>query len=227
MRWLFLSLLVVNLLCLMLWSRQTPAPANNRVLAGHSVDEGQGIRLLGELEPDQLKSRTDTRAQDNMQDANSTCYFLGSLEREDQANTLRKRLAGLDIRAQIQVIDLPDAVDYWLYLSPFASRQAALQQMGALKKQGMEGHLIAQGELGNGISLGLFPGLEQADRLRQRLREAGYQPQLLELSRTRRSYWLRLLSQQPIDDGMLRTLSNDFARLEQRSAVCDNPGGAL
>jgi len=113
MRWVFFFLLALNLLCLLLWSGQP---------------------LLSELEPGQLKPKS--AASDKVAPANSsTCQLLGSLEREDQANALRQRLAGLDIRAQIQAIDLPGALDYWLYLSPLASRQAALQQIEVLKAQ--------------------------------------------------------------------------------------------
>jgi len=227
MRWLFLFLLILNLLCLLLWSRQTPTPLS-ATSASYQQDDGQGIRLLSELEPNQLKPKSIIRTPGATPTDSNTCQFLGSLEGEDQANALRQRLAGLDIRAQIQAIDLPNTVDYWLYLSPLISRQAALRQIEALKAQGIEGHLIPQGELNKGISLGLFPRPEQADRLRQRLQEAGYQPQLLELSRAHCSYWLRLLSAQPaMDEGILRTLSADFGRLEQRSAPCNNLAGAL
>jgi len=225
MRWLCLFLLMLNLLCFLLWSRQVPTPVNAAPLR-YQQEEGQGIRLLSELEPGQLKPKSTTAAETTA--VNSTCQFLGSLEREEQANALRQRLASLDIRAQIQAVDLPGTADYWLYLSPLISRQAALRQIEALKAQGIESHLIPQGELSNGISLGLFPRPEQADRLRQRLKENGYQPQLLELSRTRRSYWLRLLAEQkPMDAGTLRTLAADFGGLEQRSAPCTQLAGAL
>jgi len=224
MRWLCLFLLTLNLLCLLLWSRQTPAPV--AATDHYPQAEEQGIRLLSELEPGQLKPKSTTTKE--APTGSETCQFLGSLEREDQANALRQRLASLDIRAQIQMIELPGTADYWLYLSPLTSRQAALRQIEALKAQGIESHLIPQGELSNGISLGLFPRPEQADQIRQRLSGNGYQPQLLELSRTRRSYWLRLLAgQKSIDDGTLRTLSVDFGRLEQRSAPCTQLAGAL
>jgi len=225
MRWLFFFLLALNLLCLLLWSGQVPAPTGAAPVHYQQEDE-QSIRLLSELEPGQLKPKSATSHTEASTNS-STCQFLGSLEREDQANALRQRLAGLDIRAQIQAIDLPGALDYWLYLSPLISRQTALQQIETLKTQGIESHLIPQGELSNGISLGLFPRPEQADWLRQRLQEAGYQPQLLELSRTQRRYWLRLLAQQPVDAGTLRILSADFGRLEQRSAPCTNLASVL
>jgi len=222
MRWLFCFLLVLNLLCLLLWSGQTPVPAG-----AASVQEAEPeIRLLSELDPALLKAKSADSEQVDVSDNNS-CQFLGSLEREDQANALRLRLLSLDIRGQIQAVDLPGAIDYWLYLSPLISRQVALQQIDGLRAQGIDSYLIAQGELNNGISLGLFPRPEQADRLRRRLQEAGYQPQLLELSRTQRRYWLRLLAgQPPIESGTLRTLSADFGGLEQRSAPCSSLIGA-
>jgi len=224
MRWLFFFLLALNLLCLLLWSRQVPTPTGAAPVHYQQEDE-QSIRLLSELESGQLKPKNTTSEPTAV--TSNTCQFLGSLEREDQANALRQRLAGLDIRAQIQAIDLPGALDYWLYLSPLISRQAALRQIETLRAQGIESHLIPQGELSNGISLGLFPRPEQADRLKRRLQETGYQPQLLELSRTQRRYWLRLLAQQPVDAGTLRTLSADFGRLEQLSAPCTNLASVL
>jgi len=225
MRWLFFFLLALNLLCLLLWSGQAPAPTGGAVPVHYQQEDEQRIRLLSELEPGQLKAKNTTS--EATAATNNTCQFLGSLEREDQANALRQCLAGLDIRAQIQAIDLPGALDYWLYLSPLISRQAALRQIDELRTQGIESHLIPQGELSNGISLGLFPRPEQADRLKRRLQETGYQPQLLELSRTQRRYWLRLLAQQSLDAGTLCTLSADFGRLEQLSAPCTNLASAL
>jgi len=228
MRWLFLFLLLLNLLCLLFWGRQATTTTAAPLAVQSQAEDEQSIRLLSELAPNQLKPRSAANEDRAGAETSGTCQFLGSVEQEEQANALRQRLAGLDIRAQIQAVDLAGVVDYWLYLPPSLSKQAALQQINVLREQGMEGHLIPQGELSNGVSLGLFPRLEQAHRLRQRLKDIGYQAQLLELSRAKRSYWLRLLSpQKPLDDGTLRTLSADFGRLEQRSAPCTQLASAL
>jgi len=228
MRWLFLFLLVLNLLCLLLWGRQEPLPSTATAVVQTAQAGDGGIRLLSELPAGQLKPRGAAQEQARTTENSALCHFVGGLEHEYEANALRQRLANLDIRAQVQAVDLPAALDYWMYLSPLPSAQAAAQQMAELQAQGIDGQLIAHGDLSNGISLGLFASPEQAERLKQRLRGAGFQPQLLQLSREQRSYWLRLLSEEkPLDAGTLKTLTLDFSGLQQRTAPCSKLASAL
>jgi hypothetical protein len=221
MRWLFLLLLVLNLFYYV-WHQQQ-APLRVKEVQSFSLYQGakQNIRLVSEADLGRAAVDAGIRVGGS---GSAVCLYLGSFEDEEVARALEQRLLSLDIRSRVQTVDATAGVDYWVYLAPLASRQASLRQLKELQARKIDSYIISQGDLVNGISLGMFPRSDSAEGVMQRLREAGYEPMLRELSRAHRAYWVRIApeSRRLADDGLLEGLARDFERLEHQLMPCES-----
>ena len=218
MRWFFLLLLVLNLFYYV-WHQQQ-APLRVKEVESFSLYQGarQNIRLVSEADVARMPVGASP-----VTDSQAVCLFLGSFEREEEARALEQRLLSLDIESAVQSVDAAAGVDYWVYLVPLASRQASLRQLKELQARKIDSYIIGQGDLANGISLGIFPRSDSAESVIQRLREAGYEPMLRELSRAHRAYWVRIApeSRRLASDALLESLARDFERLEHQLMPCE------
>lgn len=219
MRWLFLLLLVLNLFYYV-WHQQQ-APLRVKEVESFSLYQGgrQNIRLVSEADVAAIPVAPVVVGQGGQ----AVCLFLGSFEREDEARALEQRLLSLDIESTVQSVDAAVGVDYWVYLIPLASRQASLRQLKELQARKIDSYIIGQGDLANGISLGIFPRSDSAESVMQRLRKAGYEPMLRELSRAHRAFWVRIspASRRLASDVLLEGLARDFERLEHQLMPCE------
>lgn len=219
MRWMFLLLLVLNLFYYVWHQQQAPMRAKEVApLALARGGEGD-IRLLSESEVSVLRKPPVAE----VKAGEAVCLFLGSFEQRAAAAALEQRLLSLDIRSSIQAVDAAAGVDYWVYLPPLASRQASLRQLKELQARKIDSYIIAEGELANGISLGIFPRSDSAESVLQRLRGAGYEPLLKELSRAHRSYWVRIApeSRRLAEESLLERLAFDFKGLKHQLMPCE------
>ncbi|WP_271410420.1 SPOR domain-containing protein [Pseudomonas sp. Q1-7] len=219
MRWLFLFLLVLNLFYYV-WHQQQ-APLRPKEVETLSLYKGgrQDIRLLSES-ADVQPRRSASSA---VPVAEVECLFLGGFEREEQAREIEQRLISLDVRSTVQPVDAAAGIDYWVYLSPLASREASLRQLKELQARKIDSYIVTQGDLVNGISLGIFPRMDSAESVMQRLRDAGYEPFMRELTRAHRDYWVRVApeSRRLVDDPLLGQLSGDFFGLKHQLMPCE------
>ncbi|MEX6504698.1 SPOR domain-containing protein [Pseudomonas zhanjiangensis] len=218
MRWIFLLLFVLNVFYYVWHQQQAPLRAKE-VASTVPMQEGRrNIRLLSESERRQRPARAP------LAQPESACLFLGGFEQESAAAMLAQRLISLDIRARVEAVDATAGVDYWVYLPPVASRQASLRQLKELQARKIDSYIISQGELENGISLGIFPRPDSAESVMQRLRDAGYTPLLKELPRAHRNYWVRIApeSRRLADDSLLQALALDFSGLRHQLMPCES-----
>lgn len=221
MRWLFLLLVVLNLFYYV-WHQQQ-APLRAKEVASLALYEGgrQDIRLLSESSGVQARREVVPAAPEAVE---AVCLYLGGFEQEDAARVIEQRLLSLDIQSGVQSVSAAGGTDYWVYLSPLASRQASLRQLKELQARKIDSYIITQGDLANGISLGIFPRTDSAESVMQRLREAGYEPRLRELSRAQRSFWVRIApeSRRLADETLLQQLAQDFVGLQHQLMPCES-----
>lgn len=114
------------------------------------------IRLLSEAGAPRSRADSSTPADAAAPEA-AVCLYLGSFEEETRARVVEQRLLSLDIQAEVRGVDAAAGLEYWVYLPPLASRQASLRQLRELQARRIDSYIITQGELANGISLGIFP----------------------------------------------------------------------
>ncbi len=217
MRWMFLWLVVLNLFYYVWHQQQAPLRVTEIAPLNMAQDSKRDIRLLSE------SSAPPRREVAKVQPVEAVCLFLGSFELMADASAVEQRLLSLDIQSRVQSMDAAAGVDYWVYLPPLASRQASLRQLRELQARKIDSYIITQGDLANGISLGIFPRSDSAQSVMQRLRDAGYEPSLRELTRAHRSFWVRISpqSRRLADDSLLQRLAFDFKGLEQQLMPCE------
>lgn len=221
MRWLFLLFLVLNLFYYVWHQQQTPLRAKEVAPLSLHQEVRQDIRLLSESGGAQSRREHPAEAASV---SSEVCMFLGGFEQEDAARVVEQRLITLDIQSSVRVVDAPAGLDYWVYLPPLASRQASLRQLKELQARKIDSYIITQGDLSNGISLGMFPRNESAESVMQRLREVGYEPLMRELPRAHRNFWVRIApeSRRLADDALLQSLARDFSGLQHQLMPCES-----
>lgn len=217
MRWMFLWLVVLNLFYYVWHQQQAPLRVTEIAPLNMAQDSKRDIRLLSE------SSVPPRREIAEVQPVEAVCLFLGSFELMADASAVEQRLLSLDIQSRVQSMDAAAGIDFWVYLPPLASRQASLRQLRELQARKIDSYIITQGDLANGISLGIFPRSDSAQSVMQRLRDAGYEPSLRELTRAHRSFWVRISpqSRRLADDSLLQRLAFDFKGLEQQLMPCE------
>lgn len=220
MRWLFLLLLVLNLFYYVWHQQQAPLRAKEVEPMAQYRGAQQDIRLLSESGREGERREVPDAA---VSAATETCLFLGSFQQDSAAREVEQRLMSLDIGAEVKAVDAAAGLDYWVYLAPLASRQASLRQLKELQARKIDSYIITQGDLANGISLGIFPRSDSAQSVMQRLRDAGYEPLLRELTRAQRSFWVRIApqSRRLADDVLLQQLASDFKNLQHQLMPCE------
>ncbi len=220
MRWILLLLLLLNAFYYVWHQQQAPLRAKEIAPAAAYQTARKDIQLLSEADVSSARAQTPVSVAPVEAAA---CLFLGSFEQEERARVVEQRLLSLDIRADVRSVDAAAGVEYWVYLPPLASRQASLRQLRELQARRIDSYIITQGELANGISLGIFPRNESANSVMQRLRAVGYEPQLRELSRAHRSFWVRVSpeSRRLADEFLLGQLAGDFAGLQHQLMPCE------
>ena len=216
MRWSFLLLLVLNLFYYVWHQQQAPLRAKEILPLSLYRGAQQDIQLVSEAEHPQARGESADAAK-------TACLFLGGLEEEGVAHAVEQRLLSTDIKASVEVLDAAVGLDYWVYLAPLASRQASLRQLKELQARKIDSYIISQGDLVNGISLGIFPRSDSAQSVMQRLRDAGYEPMLRELARAHRNYWVKIApeSRVLVSDALLKRLAEDFLGLEHQLMPCE------
>lgn len=222
MRWILLLLLLLNAFYYVWHKQEAPLRAKEVAPAGAYQSSRKDIRLLSEV--DVSRSRADLPlAAETQSPGAAVCLYLGRFEEEVKARGVEQRLLSLDIQAEVRSIDAAAGVEYWVYLPPLASRQASLRQLRELQARRIDSYIITQGELANGISLGIFPLSDSADSVMQRLRDVGYEPQIRELSRAHRSFWVRVApeSRRLADEFLLGRLAGDFEGLQHQLMPCE------
>jgi cell division septation protein DedD len=218
MRWIFLLLIVLNLFYYVWHQQQAPLRPKEVAPQALAQDNKRDIQLLSESDGPVRREQAAREA------AGAVCLFLGGFELESAASAVEQRLISLDIRSRVQSVDAAEEVEYWVYLPPLASRQASLRQLKELQARKIDSYIITQGDLANGISLGIFPREDSARSVMQRLHDAGYEAALRELPRSHRRYWVRIApeSRRLVSDDLLQTLAFDFNGLRHQLMPCES-----
>ncbi|MBO6228363.1 MAG: SPOR domain-containing protein [Shewanella sp.] len=208
MRWLFLGLLIVNALYF-IWSQQdftNNAIEDKPVVLPSKATQGQ-VQLVSEV-PELQKQPLSA----GLRQEQAEIMLLGGFADEQVAQKLQQRLVSLDIQSKITVLDSQVDIEYWVYLAPLASRQASVRQLKEMQARKIDGYLITQGDLTNGISLGMFAREDSAQSVAERLKEAGYEPSIRSIERSQRLYWVAIGegSRRLVGQGLIKQLVQDF-----------------
>lgn len=197
MRWIFFSLAFGNLLLLVVLMQ------NDASVPGAAVPEelpvpGQRLTLLSETTIALPKARTVAVA------GRQRCYLLGPYADEIDARHAGARAQALGLKGRTIFTDIPsgEPEEYWVYIPPRPSREAAVRVLKEMQTRGFDSFVITRGELAEGVSLGVFRNQDSAIKLADRVREVNKAVTVKQVTKTRKEYWLEMSDQQDLNESL-------------------------
>ncbi|SNR95857.1 hypothetical protein SAMN05192560_1952 [Methylobacillus rhizosphaerae] len=138
----------------------------------HAPLSPEKIKLLTSEEIEALPAGSETTGMPGSDKAYA-CYEWGSFD----ANSVKRAqaiLARNSLMATMQQKTMQETLQYWVYIPPLPSRQAAQDKIRELKAQGVDVSVIMQdAPWRNAISLGVFKDERLATKLLEQLQDRG------------------------------------------------------
>jgi hypothetical protein len=237
LKWVVLLLVFLNL-AIAFWGWNNQPDSRKPVIA--EIGNVESIQLLEELSPsDQARLEKPTEEEVAQAQAEALPSPLQPLAIEVQRKAdLMCRVFSIDDRAMVvavfdrikswevdayvgeQSVQTPGAV--MVYVPPFGSFRAAQIEIGNIRAQGIDGFIIPDGELANGISAGVFNSEENIAQRRQQLRELGYQTAVYQYIVDRLVFGVNipLSAYREVAENRVSELSEDFPQLTSVQNSC-------
>jgi len=217
-RWIFLTLLLLNVLFAVVeWSSRLDK--YELLDKPYRIVEG-GVRLtmLGESKVLQEVGGSSG----GMGAIEPLCLLLGPLDSKEEATQLLSLFQQEDLKVELVAQPIKKAPNYWVYLAPFENRKAAIVKLKELQSAKVDSYLITQGELANGISLGVFENIDSARRMSKRRKGQGYDVKVSELGKSEFEYWIAILEEytEELDLEVTKIASKLEESLEKRQIFC-------
>ena len=200
MRWTVLALILANI-GYFAWGmyRQSQLDyAMERRVDPLQEESGRRLILLSEallkekaVAP-KLMMAASQASEDSKFNSKDACLLLGPFRKPEKADQLQQRLFSMGVSSKERSDMGTDSAGYWVHIPPLPGRDAAIRMLRELQAQKIDSFVITQGELSNGISLGLFNKEASANTVSRRLMEAGYNVSIKTLPRTPELWWLEL-----------------------------------
>lgn len=201
MRWIFFSLVFANLLLLVVYWQQESAPAAPAAAVNMPAD-ARPLLLVSEvaetLRPAEHKKTVATPGRDDL------CYVGGPYADELDARHLLARVSAVGLTGHIKTVEVSSdkPADYWVHVPPRSSREEALRVLKELQKRKFDSYIITQGDLAEGVSLGLFRNKESAYGLRQQVEDAGIPAAVRVVNHAGREYWVEVVEVSQLNERM-------------------------
>jgi hypothetical protein len=191
MRWFFVLLVLANIF-FGLWQLQ--ARSHSPIYQGGvSAALVPTLVMVGEadrysVEPRELEVPLQQESRPDL--VESSCWFVSGFDEKKAADEAVAAIQSAQFEAHVETLEVDDRSDYWVHVGPFVSRDRALAVLLDLRGKNIDSFLIGDGELKNGISLGLFSQKSSAERLAKRHKAIGYPLRVFEVKRVKPSYQL-------------------------------------
>jgi len=150
------------------------------------------------------------------------CSLLGPVMRPEDAKALLARLGALQIQAKYVALQVDGNPDYWVYLRPEPTKDLAIAKLRELQGKKIDSFLIPQGELANGISLGIFDSQENAEKHKEAVVQMGYDAQLKTNPRSYLESWIAIYPDQVagFSQELYSQLHAENSKLDLRKDEC-------
>jgi tetratricopeptide (TPR) repeat protein len=145
-------------------------------------------RATEQVEP-QARSEAETRAV--ARQIAATCYAVNGIENHASARSVANWFTTRGLTAREQPRSAQESIFYEVYAPPLNTRAAVDEEMRRMREDGFVDIMrINSGELENGISVGAYRQLSNAERRVKNLRAKGYQVEFKPRDKTRTTYWV-------------------------------------
>jgi hypothetical protein len=219
MRWIVYSLIVINLGIAGYFITRPTEDSIARTQDGN-LGQGKTLVLLSEKQSGNLPLSQQPVRPDP---GKKLCYALGPYlddisARVAQARSLELGLTGLI--SQHKVPNLKDA-EFWVHVPPLASRGDAMTLLRKLQARSVDSYIITQGDLADGISLGLFRQKSSADALQQKVTDLGFADVAIkEVGSTTTEHWVEIREISKLDETMRRRVKAEDKDVQWQMVSC-------
>lgn len=238
MRNFAIGLILLNLLFLSWNLGFLPGSDNaDAVIVREPIQQApQSLVLLSELSDAQIAGNISTEAlitevaaeQTTILPSNDTentesnlaCLAIGDFENVAESNALVSELRLQGLQARIELLEQIES-EYRVYMPPFTSDAAARQTLANLMGNGIDSFLISDGDLAQGISLGVFSAQSSAFSLQEELASGGYATNIQEIVRSNTEFWIVINSSTSSElEALWLSLLNSRPSLKQSENLC-------
>ena len=165
-----------------------PAAPSEVSLAASPQTSDLETRAAEQVEP-QARSEAETRAV--ARQIAATCYAVNGIENHASARSVANWFTSRGLTAREQTRSAQESIFYEVYAPPLNTRAAVDEKMRRMREDGFVDIMrINSGELENGISVGAYRQLSNAERRVKNLRAKGYQVEFKPRDKTRTTYWV-------------------------------------
>ena len=234
MKWLF-SLMVLLNAGFFVWRAylyEPPPPVHESgddLLAGHV----NRLLLLNEFEEGKLRLRDNARAEPTVDRdtpparalgaspaITGLCFSVGPLASPEEVETI-----GVWLRSRGGVVTLRqgerrEIAMFWVYLSPFETREQAVQQVTTMRENDIDDiYVIPGGDMANAVSLGLYSQRTSLERRLKELRGKGYEPSIVPRYTTKKASWFDVKFPDSFEFPSER-FGESFPAAEAKAVIC-------
>jgi len=237
MRWIFYTLIALNL-GYFIWQVAVTSRVHTVIppQLNARANSGDSIKLLAEAR-EEIKPVAQTKSEEsansiaaapnpiregNAVGAGSLCDQFGPFVDASSRSLFVNFLLGLNFRPQVFKESLVLEPFYWVYLPPLESTMRALEIMSELKAKSVEAFLISEGELKDGLSLGVYQDDAAVGALRGAVKEMGFNIEVLKKSRSYEAEWVQLQRKDRENGGAesLIKVREQYPQVKYRQKVC-------
>ncbi len=218
MRWVFLSLVCLNLLVMVWFWRDQAGLSSAEQRIPQKALEGKRLTLISELDRDDLEYKAKQKAVGTRN--GSRCYSVGPFGDENDAKFLGIRAEALGFRSDLRRLATGGSIEHWVHVPPLPDRQQSLQMLRELQGRGVDSYIITQGELAEGISLGLFRNQSSADNLVAKMKGLGYRVIIKEVLRGEKELWLEFPQVTQLTEAMRKRVVGEDTKLNWMLTDC-------
>ena len=230
MRWIVIVLLMLNGIYFLWHQYLSPAqPVATETAGAPSAANVADLVMLSESQaPNSASSAEDSSAGDKVSEvstiaAAAVCWMVGPFSEQVTQKQVLDRMGALDIAADLVSVNVPEEPDYWVHIAPMQSRKEAIKMLRRLQARKIDSFLIGEGELENGISLGLFSQRDRAQKVYDKRLSQGFEVQIKEVDRSIEQTWAVFQSAAGFDftEQVWNGIKAGNKGLERRKNYCD------
>ena len=191
------------------------APAADVPPPGRAALPDLETRAAEQMEP-QAKSAAQAKAM--ARQIAAACYAAKGIESHAAARSVANWFVAKGLNAREQTRSAEESIFYEVYAPPLKNRAAVDEEMERMRADGFVDIMrINSGDLENGISVGAYRQLGNAERRVKNLRAKGYPVEFKPRDKTRTTYWVS------ISAGANREMRRQFTRAFPAYPLSESP----
>lgn len=230
MRWIVIVLLMLNGIYFLWHQYLSPAqPVASDAAATPTAGNVADLVMLSESQAPVSSASSVAQPEGGQVSEVSTtpapavCWMVGPFSEQVTIKQVLDRMGALDIAADLVSVNVPEEPDYWVHIAPMQSRKEAIRMLRRLQARKIDSFLIGEGELENGISLGLFSERDRAQKVYDKRLSQGFEVQIKEVDRSIEQTWAVFQSAAGFDftEQVWNGIKAGNKGLERRKNYCD------